>query len=791
MRILYNFTILNVVFNQQLISSNVIILLLSCELFAQGNGTINGHITDESTGEALIRVNVLISGTTIGAATDLDGNYTITKVPAGTYTLVFSLISYQTITRSDVVVTADQTVQLDVELSVEVIELGSVTVYAASRKDEKITETPTAVTVIGLDEIKLKSNSIDVPKLLESQPGVDLVQSGVDDYNLNTRGFNSSVTRRVLVIIDGRDLGAAFLGQQEWGAISFPLEDVSNVEFVRGPGSALYGTNAFNGVLSITTLSPQQALGTKIKLSGGELDMFRIDIRNAGLLGAGFSYKINVGYLQSKNWNENRVIRPFEYLGLSSSFEDTTVEKRSIVDGSLKRKYGSARLDYQFANGSLITAEGGISILENNVLTTGIGRLNVLEGSRPWGKLSYSSENLYISAWGQARTTPDSNPIYSLSSGGILLENSTLYQIEAQYNYSFFQEKLRFIVGGSQKIGHVDMKETAMVGIRDYTITGGYAQLEYKPINQLKFVVTGRVDRTTYEEARFSPRVAAVWSFLPNHTLRVSFNKAFLYPSISEYFLRVVAGGVDLSSLGINAPGEQTSIFAMGNTELVPERIEGYEVGYKGIFLDNKLFITLDGYYNKVNDFITDLLQGVNPEFPFNGAPAGLSEVVKEQLPGLTILPDGETAIVVSYTNAGRVNERGLEFSFNYYLTDEFLLSGNWSYFDFEVKEQQEGDKLLPNNPKHKFGYSIRYTNPNGFDIELSGRSVQSFDWAAGVFAGRIPEYHLFNLSAGYQISQRYRVGLTVTNLFDRQAYQIFGGSIVGRQLIASITVTL
>ncbi len=137
------------------------------------------------------------------------------------------------------------------------------------------------------------------------------------------------------------------------------------------------------------------------------------------------------------------------------------------------------------------------------------------------------------------------------------------------------------------------------------------------------------------------------------------------------------------------------------------------------------------------------------------------------------------------------VNERGLELSFNYYITDEFLISANWSYFDFEIDEKQEGDELLPNNPKHKFGYSIRYTNQAGFNVEFSGRSVQAFDWAAGVFAGRIPEYHLFNLSAGYQFTQRYRVGLTVTNLFDRQAYQIFGGSIVGRQLIASITVTL
>ncbi|MEJ2195734.1 MAG: TonB-dependent receptor [Ignavibacteriaceae bacterium] len=751
MRVIYDCPTLLFTFNKHLLSSIIIILLLACQAFAQGNGTIKGSVKDESSGEPLIRVNVIISGTTMGAATDLDGNYTIENVPAGTYTLVFSLIGYQSVTEEGVFVIDYQTAQLNVDLAVSVVEIGNVTVYAASRRNEKITESPSAITIIGMEEIQLKSNSGSVAKLLETETGVDLVQNGVDDYNLNTRGFNSSVTRRVLVLMDGRDLAAAFLGQQEWGAISFPLDDISNVEFVRGPGSALYGTNAFNGVLNFNTLSPQQSLGTKIKLSGGELSMFRADIRHSGLLGAGWSYKVSAGYMQSSNWNKNRTTRPFEYPGLSASTSDTTVEQRDIKDGTLRYIYGTARVDYQLADASLLTAEGGLTIAENNVI-------------------------------------PDT--IFSLASGGPLLENTTLYQIEGQYNDSFFQDKIRVIVGAAQKFGHVDMDETAMEGTRNYTVSAAYAQLEYNPLTQLKLVAVGRVDKTTYEDARFSPRFAAVWSFLPNQSLRVSFNKAFLLPSISEYFLRVLAGGVDLSSLGINT-GELTPIYAFGNTELTSEQIEGYEIGYKGIFLNNKLFITLDGYANKVYNFITDLLQGVNPAYPFNGAPAGLSEVVKAQLPGLTILPSGETAVVLSYTNEGEVNERGIELGLNYYLTDEFFISANWAYFDFDVENQQEGDLLLPNNPKNKFGYSIRYTNPNGYEIEFSGRSVQAFDWAAGVFAGRIPEYHLFNLFAGYKFSQRYSAGLSVTNLFDRQAYQIFGGSIVGRQLIASITITL
>jgi len=787
MRLLYNLRNRFIVFAKLLLASFMIMIFLSSQILAQGSGTITGHISDANTGEALIRVNVVVSGTVMGAASDLDGNYIITNVPTGTYNIAFSLIGYETMNKS-VDVAYNQSVVVNADLSAKALELGNVTVYGASRRVEKITEAPAAITVIGMEDIRLNSNAGGVPKLLESKPGIDLVQSGVNDFNLNTRGFNSSVTRRVLVLLDGRDLGAAFLGQQEWADISVPLEDLGNLEFVRGPGSALYGTNAFNGVINMSSLTPKQALGTKFKLSGGELSMFRVDARQAGLLGQGWSYKLNLGRMQSKNWDQNRTTS-VPYAGLS-------LEKVNINPDNLVYTYGSARLDYDFANGSVITAEGGLTNVKNDVVVSGIGRLNILEGNRPWGRLHFASKHIDVSAWVQKRTTP--TQITSLASGGRLIENTTMYQIEGQYNSSFMDDQFRFILGGSQKIISVDMDNTAMLGTKDYTITGGYLQLEFNPVKEIKFVATGRVDRTSYEKSRFSPRAAVVWKFAQGQSFRFSYNKAFLLPSTSEYFLRVLAGTADLRALGINPTG-LTFIYAMGNTDLVPERIEGIEFGYKGVFLNNKLFVNIDAYSNKVYDFITDLLQGVNPAFPFGGAPAGLSDLILHgspangipALPGLTVLPNGETALVLSYTNKGQVDERGLELGFEYYINDFFLLSANWSYFDYEINAQQTGDLLLPNNPKHKFGYSLTYRNQIvGFEASLSGRSVQAYDWAAGVFVGHIPAYTLLNLSAGYEINQNFRLGVSVTNLFDKQAFQIFGGSIVGRQLIGSFTVS-
>ena len=121
-----------------------------------------------------------------------------------------------------------------------------------------------------------------------------MVQSGVNDFNINARGFNSSLNRRMLVLQDGRDLSIAFLGAQEWNGMVQPLEDLGRMEVVRGPGSALYGANAFSGVVNIITPEAREVIGTKLTLGGGELETFRGDLRQAGVFGGDrFGYRFN------------------------------------------------------------------------------------------------------------------------------------------------------------------------------------------------------------------------------------------------------------------------------------------------------------------------------------------------------------------------------------------------------------------------------------------------------------------------------------------------------------------
>lgn len=760
-------------------------ILLCSAITAAQTGMITGRVTDAKTGEPLAYVNVVVKGTNHGDATDVDGNFSITNVPVGTYVLMFSVVGYSSVEMSNVNVAADQSAVVNTPMTQVSIPLGEVLVYGASRRPEKITEAPAAVTVVEAKDIKLNAAHGQLPRLLEREPGVDIVQSGIQDFNINTRGFNTSLNRRLLVLQDGRDLAIAFLGAQEWNGLSIPLDDVERLELVRGPGSALYGPNAFNGVISITTPSPKQVEGTKVSVSGAELSLLRADVRHAGSIEDRWSYKANIGRVQSHTWTKSRTVanlnpnNEFEYPGLDP-------EARELDTRPVTSTYGSARIDYDLEEGRVLTAEGGLTQVQNEVYVTGIGRVQVMKANKSWGRINFGSDQLNVMLWAQGRNTLD--PQYSLASGAPLQEKSSIYHAEAQYNFRALSDQIRVILGASHRMYNVDTEGTLMAEKHDDNTSGIYGQVEYIPTTWIKFVGASRWDRSTLHPDQFSPKGAIVWTPDANHSVRATFNKAFQVPNYAEYFLQVRLGSVDIPVIGA------TPILVLGNDDLTVESITGYEIGYKGIFFDNKLFLTVDGYFNQVKDFVTDLLPGVNPDYSFRlppGFPAGLADTVRNATRGLLTLVNGTPAIAAaSNINAGRVDERGIEVGFNLYPTDEFVISGNGTWYDLELKEKQPGDELLANAPKYKFGFGVTYRSQDKYEVSIDGRNVQPFLWASGAFIGNVPAYTLVNLSAGYQITNNYRIGIIVSNVLDHDVYQIFGGSVIGRQAIGTVTAT-
>src|SRR5437660_5115218 len=182
------------------------LLLPNFQVFAQATGAIKGTVLDASNGEPLADVNILLKGTTLGAVSDNEGKFIIGNVPPDAYTLSALAVGYETVEVPNIFVRANDTVSETIRLKESSIQVGEVIVYGASFRRERITEAPAAVSTIEPGEITLNSGQGQVPKLLEMVPGIDISQNGLFDYNVNTRGFNSSLNRRLLVLLDGRDL---------------------------------------------------------------------------------------------------------------------------------------------------------------------------------------------------------------------------------------------------------------------------------------------------------------------------------------------------------------------------------------------------------------------------------------------------------------------------------------------------------------------------------------------------------------------------------------------------------
>jgi outer membrane receptor protein involved in Fe transport len=852
-------------------------LSITTPVAAQETGTVTGTVTRAEGGE-LSSVQVSVAGSGLSTVTGPDGRYTLRRVPAGPQTIVFRWLGFRP-AEVPVTVEADKTVTADAAMEAVTVSLGEIVVQGASRAPERIVEAPAAISVVPQEQLQSAAVTAQPPLALQTVPGVDVVQSGVNDFNVNARGFNSSLNRRVLVLQDGRDLSIAFLGSQEWNGMTQPLEDLGKIEVVRGPGSALYGANAFSGVVNITTPTAREQLGGRATLSGGELSSFRADGRYAGLLADGrIGYRFNGGYNRSDTWDRSRTL--FNGTSLQREYADATDEpvpftreqlplKGQRVDSAnggepvgdrdpLKNAYGAGRLDYYFDNGSVLSVDGGASQVENGLFVTGIGRVQVNKAIKPYARVAMAADRYNVFAYWNSRTSID--PQFSLASGLPIEERSDIFHLEGQNNWLFNGDRGRVVYGASVRNTQVNTSGTLMNLANDDrsdNLYSGYGQIEYRIHPKVRLVGAARFDDGDLIDAQFSPKGAIVFSPNENHSFRFSANRAFQTPNYSEFFLQVPVarsnpGPAQLEgaiqgyyTAVLNSPvapfladltltqdlpwnfSAETPALALGNPNLDVEKVTGWELGYKGSV--GNFYFTADGYINRLRDFVTDLLPGVNPLYPSYalsdevnvpaelaaldarlaqlGLPANhpLRAPIPQLLGGygllqsglqvqganaLATLPDGSRAVVLSYTNAGKVTERGIELGVGYQFTPEIRADVSFTGFGFTVDESStaRGDQLVPNTPSKKATFSLSYAGEQGFDGNLSVRLVDGYSWAAGIFQGYVPSAELVNLSAGYRVNNYLRIHATATNLLDQDRFQLFGGSVIGRRVLGGVT---
>lgn len=684
----------------------------------------------------------------------------------------------------------------------------TITVTAASRRPERIVEAPASITALTSEEIERGAVDGQVPRLVAAPPGVQASQSGWFDFSLNARGFNSFLNRRVLTLVDGRDPSIPiFGGAQNWASFPFPLDELAAVELVRGPGAALYGSGAYNGVLNMVSVRPRDEIGGAVRITVGELAMLRGEARVAARVTPSLFGRAIVGRFRGDDFTRPRVTGG-EYAGLPR-------ETIAPVDDRADVAFASVRLDRYFDDRHVLTVEGGQSLVDGILIATGTGRINLVDTKRPWGRVNVNAPRWNVAA---SYTGETSDRMTDLGSGAVSYIDSYRAAAEGQWHGVYLGQRVHVVAGAAADALSLDTADPAgrQTILPQHERERGravFGQLEYVPTARWKMVASARWDDTDRSPSHFSPRAAVVWEVRPRQSVRVAYGDAFLRPTLVQRTLASpVAAPLDLTALeqalapllgGVPLGLGDVPVILAGNQDLVAEEIDGFEAGYHGSA--GRFAVVSAVYYrNRLRNFVSQVLPQlgtsfgrVNPNYgpyrpPETLSPAAsaavlaaLESALGTSFPLLSNDTSGKPVMVVlSFTNFGEVRTEGVELGATFAATRKLTVDASYTFFDFEVT--RGGGPLAPNAPRHAASIGVTYAGDRA-DLSATLRHVGRFDWQDGFYAGEVPSYEVIDAIAAWRLHEQWKVALDVSNVLDAEHYETFGGNLIGRRALASV----
>ena len=271
----------------------------------QAQTTVNGTVVDEKS-QPIPGANVVVVDAAAGAYTDFDGKFTLTVDLDPPFQIQISSIGFQTLTQE--ITSNNQTISVTL---LEGSELDEV-VISASRTPERIFESPVTVERMGIRQIR-NTASASFYDGLENLKGVDINTNSLTFKSINTRGFATFANTRFMQLVDGMDNSAPALNFPLGNLLGMTETDVQSVELLPGAASALYGANAFNGILFMRSKSPFDDDGISVYIkqgitsqeAAGDNSYTDFGIRAAHKFSEHFAAKVNFGYLRGTDWAAN------------------------------------------------------------------------------------------------------------------------------------------------------------------------------------------------------------------------------------------------------------------------------------------------------------------------------------------------------------------------------------------------------------------------------------------------------------------------------------------------------
>ncbi|MCE2733354.1 MAG: TonB-dependent receptor [Flammeovirgaceae bacterium] len=313
-------------FYKRLLLPIALILLAATASWAQT--TISGTVKDGTTGEKLAGVNIVVKGRVLGTISNANGEFTIKVNDNPPLTLSFSFIGFKS---QELTISNANTTGLEIVMEEQTL-LGQEIVISASRVEESILKSP--VTVEKVDLIAIQQTSApEYFDALANVKGVQVTSSSLNFPAVNTRGFATIANERFVQWIDGIDGSAPILNFPTGNIVGIGELDAEGLELIPGAASALYGPNAFNGILIMTSKSPfdYQGLSAQLKTGittsdaqGQAFPYNNFGVRYAKAFNNKFAFKVNFSFMDAEDWAANDYKQ--DRLRANSEFDLSTTE---------------------------------------------------------------------------------------------------------------------------------------------------------------------------------------------------------------------------------------------------------------------------------------------------------------------------------------------------------------------------------------------------------------------------------------------------------------------------------
>jgi outer membrane receptor protein involved in Fe transport len=791
--------------------------------------SVSGTVVDQS-GAAVPGATVQLTGEGVNEleTSGSRGDYLFEGVPPGTYRIEVLLVGFAPAS-SDVTATAG-TVQVP-PIALAVASVSDVVVVSATRGDTPLIEAPATMSVIGAETLA-STPAQNYADLLRGVPGMNAIQMSARDINITSRQSTGTLANSQLVLLDGRSIYLDFFGLVLWDFVPTNLSDVRQIEVIRGPASAVWGANALTGVVNIISKSPREAQGSTVSLTtglfsrdagsgiGGDAGvMFGANGSTARAVNDTWSYRVSAGYFNSDPYSRPRgqIPRipdprdPSAFVGGATYPQDREGPLgTSFANRGTSQPKFEVRVDQETVGGRVIYA-GGIAGSEG-IIHSGIGPFDIQRGSTSgYGKVNYTR--------GSTKANFFINYIDAEAPNLLLADPVTQQALQLNFStqtYDFEVGDARTL-GGRQVLtygGNVrrnNFNITIAPAAENRTEIGAYVQDEVF-LDPFRLTIGGRVDKFgNLSDPVFSPRLAAVYMPLPDHAVRVSFNRAFRSPSVINNYLQTnIVVPTDLSALApllppafgpilaapfalsVQAVGSGIPIGGVEQEELREESLTAYEVAYTGTF-GGRTTAGIAFYVNDMDESInfSQLPNNLDPYTVANpppGWPLPPAIIGLLQQRGI-FLP--RTAF--AYLNVGPLRQKGVELSLDHRIGDGLTAFLNYSWQgEPTILDDPEpfptAELAFP--PTNRFNLGANYDGPRFLVSGSVNYADQAFwsDVLTSPFHGFTNDYTMVSATFGVKWTNgRVTTLVKANNLLNEDIQQHVFGDILKRSILAEV----